>query len=118
MHFERRELKSHAEPVSAAEVEVEATYFSVQFIDGEMLVPELEALVFIGRDLAPDDQGILYFQDAGSYREGIRFESAETSNAVFYAQRDNEINHIFEYERALDVLLACSLRRREQQGAT
>jgi len=59
MHFEGRDLKSHAEPVWWADLKVERTYFAVQFLDGEMLVPEVEALVFIGKDLAPTDQGSL-----------------------------------------------------------
>ncbi len=118
MHFEARELKPYAEPVSAAELKVGATYYSVQFLDSEMLVPQLEALVFIGRDLLPDHEASLYFQDFESYRQGIRFESVETDDAVFYAQMENEVNHIFEYERALDILLMCSLRRKKAHGAT
>jgi hypothetical protein len=83
MHFEARELKSHAEPVSPAELQVGATYFSIQFVDSEMMIPELEALVFIGRELVPDHEASLYFQDAESYGKGIRFESVETGDAVF-----------------------------------
>ena len=118
MRFEGRELKSYAEPMASSALRVGAIYFSVQFIDEEMLIPELEPLVFVGRDLAPDDRGTLYFQDAGSYRQGIRFESAETDDAAFYAQGEDEINHIFEYEQALDLLLACSMRRKNRHGGS
>ena len=112
MRFEGRDLKPYAEAVSAETLKVGETYFSVQFIDVEMFIPELEALVFTGTDIFTGEQGTLCFQDAESYRNGIRFDSVETDEAVFYSQRKNEVNHIFEYEKALDLLLACSLRRR------
>jgi hypothetical protein len=38
-----------------------------------MLVPELDPLVFIGRNLEPGDSERLYFQDAASYTSGIRY---------------------------------------------
>jgi hypothetical protein len=116
MHFNARELKPYAEPVMSSDLQVGAIYFSVQFIDDAMLVPELEPVIFLGRDLAPNDQRTLYFQDAGSYLQGIRFQSRETNGAAFYAQSDDEINHIFEFQRALDALLACSLRRNKEHG--
>jgi len=54
----------------------------------------------------------LYFQDFESYATGIRYESAkEEESVVFHVYGSNEINHIFEYERALDQLMKCSLRR-------
>jgi len=116
MRFEARELKSYAEPVSVSELTVGNVYFAVQFIDSDMLIPELEALVFIGRDLVPNDALSLYFQDAGSYRHGIRFDSAKDDEATFYKQTEDEIQHIFEYEQALDILLTCSLRRQQARG--
>ena len=114
MRFEARELKSYAEPVASSDLTVGAIYFSVQFVDGEMLIPQVEPLVFIGRDLEAGDQATLYFQDAGSYRQGIRFDSSENDDAAFYAQGEHEINHIFEYEQALDLLLTCSMRRKKE----
>jgi hypothetical protein len=78
-----------------------------------MLVPVLEPLVFIGKNLAETDEGSFYFQDAQSHRQGVRFESGESEDASFYVQRHGELNHIFEYERALDILLSCSMRRRD-----
>jgi hypothetical protein len=113
--FEERELKLYAEPMSAADLELAATCFTVQFLDGDMSIPEMEAVVFVGRNLDAGDERTVYFQDAGSYRGVIRFESAAAEDgAVFYAQSEDEINHIFEFERALDILMNCSLRRRHK----
>jgi hypothetical protein len=43
----------------------------------------------------------------------MRFGSAQSDEAAFYAQHEDEINHIFEYERAIDVLLMCGIRRQK-----
>ena len=54
------------------------------------------------RELKPDAEsvsadelrgGSVYFQDAESYRSGIRFPSSETT---FIAQRQDEVAYIFE----------------------
>jgi len=111
MRFDAREVKNYAEPMTADTLVVSVTYFIVQFIDDKLLIPVLEPIIFIGRDLMPEDKGTLYFQDAESHRDGIRFESDWPPSAVFYAHGEHEINHIFEYERALDCLLGCSIRR-------
>jgi len=114
MHFEAREVTTAAEPVTAKDLVVGAVYFSVQFVDPEMFIPVVEPLVYIGKDLVLNDRGVLYFQNAESYRAGIRFESAEADEAAIYAQPESQINHIFDYERALDRLLVCSLRRKKR----
>lgn len=112
MHFPARQLKPYAEPVSPEDLSEGRIYFSLTFADPAMLNPTLEPLVFIGRDLAMDDRGALYFQDLDSYRRGIRFSDADQAHeAVFIEASAQEINHVFEFEKALDVLLLCSLRR-------
>jgi hypothetical protein len=115
VRFESRELKPYAEPVSASELKEGSVYFSVGFLDqGEMLIPVLEPVVFIGRNLNPSDGAVLYFQDADSYRRGLRYEPASTAaGAKFYEQPADQIGFIFDFEHGLELLLACSLRRRK-----
>jgi len=62
MRFEARDLKPDLERVKAADLVAGRCYFRVGFIDEDMVVPDLESLVFIGRDLHPVGPG-LYFQD-------------------------------------------------------
>jgi hypothetical protein len=113
MRFER-ELKPYAEPVPANRLREGSVYFSVTFVDEEMLIPTMETVVFIGRNLEPGGVGQLYFQDVDSHRRKIRYGAvAEDEHAIFFAGPENEINHIFEYERALELLMLCSLRRSE-----
>jgi hypothetical protein len=73
----------------------------------------METVVFVGRDLEPDDVGQLYFQDVDSYQRGVQYGSvAEDEQAAFFIGPENEMEHIFDYENALEILMMCSLRRR------
>jgi hypothetical protein len=116
MRFEQRELKPYSEPVVVEDLQEGTVYFAVNFLDKEMVIPTMEPVVYVGRNLDPDDVDRFYFQDADSYREGIRYATAvpEENNATFYSGAAPI--HIFDYEHALDCLLACSLRRKEASG--
>src|SRR4051794_16397018 len=116
MHFERRELKPYAEPVDPARLREGITYFMVQFIDEEMLIPVMEPVTYIGRNLEPEDLSQFYFQDVASYIAGARYGIDNSQGGTIYQQAENEVNHIFEYEHGLDVLLGCSLRRKKAEG--
>lgn len=112
MRFEARELKSYAEPVKADELVEGQIYFSVQFVDRDLLIPVMETWAFAGRNLDPEEEGdLLYFQDVESYREGVRYGSTAENGARFQVQDVDQIKHIFIFERALEELMKCSLRR-------
>ena len=65
------ELKESAEPVSAGDLREGEVYFAINYVDDDMLIPVMETVVFIGRNLEPGDVGQVYFQDVQSYQEGI-----------------------------------------------
>ena len=112
MYFEGRDLTDHAEPVSASELCEGQVYFAVNYVDGEMLIPIMETIVFIGRNLEPDDAGQVYFQDVESHREGVSYDlTPSDGSAKFQSGSANEISHIFDYGHALEELMRCSLRR-------
>ena len=113
MYFEGRELKEYAEPVSASDLREGEVYFAINYVDDDMLIPVMETVVFIGRNLEPGDVGQVYFQDVQSYQEGIRYGwDKDDEWAKFKAGSENEVNHIFDYENALNALMRCSLNRR------
>ena len=121
MRFEARELKAYAEPVPVGEFKEGAVYFLLEFLDIDMHVPRMEPVIFLGRNLEDGDVSQLYFQDAVSYRKGIRYgdEAGEASEeAVFIQTPETRGRPLYEYESALDILLSCSLRRREARGTT
>lgn len=112
MRFEERELKPYGEPISASELKEGSVYFSVTFVDDDMLIPVMETLVFVGKS----DEGLLQFQDVESYRQDVRYDSATDDDcATFFRCSGDQTKNIFEYERALDVLMQCSLRRRNKK---
>jgi len=116
MHFKGKELKPYAEPVLIEELEPGSVYFSVNFVDNDMLIPVIETLVFIGRNLDGEDKETLYFQDVDSYNQGIRYESATSKDYVrFFHCPESDAGNVFKYENALDELMRCSLRRKIQK---
>lgn len=116
MRFEERELKPFAEPVVGSELKVGSVYFFVNYIDDEMLIPTMETVVFIGRNLENHDVGRVYFQDIDSYQQGARYGPAASEIQMhIYEGSEEEVNHVFEYEHALDELMRCALKRREAQ---
>jgi len=109
VRFESRELKPYAEPVLATDLEVGSVYFLLTFADDDMHIPILQTLVFVGRT----SDGIVRFQDVETYRAGVRFDNVrDEDHAVFFECSGDQLNCIFEFEQALDLLLGCSLRRR------
>jgi len=110
LRFEARDLNPTAKYVQPSDLVEGKTYFAVRFLDDRMLVPELVPLVFIGRNLELGDSGRLYFQDATlTERCTIRRRWKGEIHVV-----EENAPSVFEFERALDVLLRCSLRRHGQ----
>lgn len=117
MRFDARELKPYGEPVPASELKIGSVYFKVFYVNDDMHNPIMETIVFIGRDLDLEDKGKVYFQDYESYSHGIRFETfTKGDEAIFSCHVENELNGVYEFERALDQLMAFSLRRRGIEG--
>ena len=48
IRFEARDLKPYGEYVKSSSLVEGKTYFAVHFLDDQMLVPELDPVVFIG----------------------------------------------------------------------
>ena len=113
MYFEGRELATAAEAVGSSELREGDVYYAITYIDDEILQPNIESLVFIGKDLEPEDVGQAYFQDLSSHGEGVRYDWEKADGPTrFYSGPENELNHIFTHEKMLNELMKCSLRRR------
>jgi len=112
MRFEARDLKPYAEPVVASNLREGEVYFSVQFVDEQMHIPVVGTWVYGGKTFDSEiGEDRLIFHDVESYRQGIRHGTDDESEGQFQIQQQRYVNHIFEYERALEVLMNCSLRR-------
>ena len=114
--FEGREIKSYAEPISANELREGSIYFFVNFVDDEMLIPTMQTVVYVGENFEPGDNDQVYFQDIESFNRGVTYTSEPDGDvAVFQTGSKHELGHVFDFEHALDVLLACSIRRQKRQ---
>jgi hypothetical protein len=87
-------------------------YFSVQFVDEQMHIPVVGTWVYGGKTFDYEiGEDRLISQDVEFYRQGIRHGTDDESEGELQLQQQKYVNHIFEYERALEVLMNCSLRR-------
>jgi carboxypeptidase family protein len=106
LRFER-ELKTYAEPISADELKKGSIYFFVNFVDEEMLIPTMDTVVYIGENLELGDEDRVYFQDIDSFNRGVRYDGeGDGEHALFQTGSKHEIGHVFNFEHALDQLLA------------
>ena len=130
-HFPGRDLPEFGEHVKAEDLVVGAVYFRVVFADAELLIPELMPLVFAGRDLEGEPVSgashQLFFQDCVSYFRGDRWGmerpplNGETEEARveqfmsrgWFETVDEDQPHVFVFEKALDELLRCGVRRQK-----
>ena len=112
-YFEGRALKDSAEPVSRAELEIGEVYYRVSFFDRDMTTPEISTLVFIGFDLKKEGEGKIYFQDSMSYISGFRYGDTDKDNAaIIFARTENQLNGLYNFTTALEILMCCSLRKK------
>lgn len=114
MRFEGRDLKSYLQTVPPENLIEGHLYFHITYVDDGMLMPIINSLIFVGKNLNEQDEDKYYFQDLDSYSAGIRYETASPeSPAVFHT--GDIIKSIQTYEQALDELLRCFLRRRKAE---
>jgi hypothetical protein len=113
LRFDARDLKPYAETVSAKDLVEGTVYYSVHFVDGDALIPAMDPLVFIGRNLRPGDVGRIYLQDYGSYHRGVRFpdRGVEGPWARYETTLEDGMINLHDFESGLNELLACSIRR-------
>jgi hypothetical protein len=110
--FEERELNPESKPARVADLAEGEVYYLVEYVDGERLIPVLDTVVFIGRNLEAGDKGEVYFQDAFSYDEEVRYGKADNPEwAAFLIKPEYELNNVFEFEQAMEELMCCSVRR-------
>ena len=111
IRIDGRELQLGAEPIPTASLREGSEYFSVQYADEQLLIPIIGTWIYIGRGLEESEPDLLYFQDVESYHQGVRYGKSGEENASFHLSRDGKLHHMFDFERALNELLKCALRR-------
>jgi hypothetical protein len=100
------EIPRYAQPVVPETLHVRETYFSLTFIDDEMMIPVLIPIVFLGET----EDGQFLFQDAESFYLGPE-AGDEPINYSAYSKQS--LASVFDYESMLHGLLQCFARRRK-----
>lgn len=116
IRFEERFIKPYAEPVRGKDLTEGEVYFQFNYTDEDLLTPTIQTVVFIGRNLESEDVHEVYFQDIRSYQKGVRYDSDRSS--IITLMSEDETADVFEYERALDLVLACELSRKDHENAS
>ena len=132
MFFPGREVSQCAQPVVADDLVVGRIYFMVNYDDDDLLIPTLEPVVFLGKNIVDyrndqESDDIFYFQDYSSHRNGVPHRAYEEPvseggseehliRAVFHDGTERMLSMVFDFNHALDSLLGCSLRRAEGSG--
>lgn len=109
--FPARDLPSFSQPVIAESLMQGEIYFAISFSDMTMSIPSLTPLVYLGRKLEPDEDDDLYFQDLDSYLHGARFGTPTEYPGATIVLEPPTGPQVYEYDRALDQILLCSLHR-------
>ena len=121
LEFRKRFLEPYIEPVHVSRLEIGSVYYSVLYSEDDkaMAEPLVETVIFLGLNLENDEEENFYFQDYNSYHDGIRIDDESNCyrGSIYFGPKDKQvtISHIFEFEKALEELMRCSLRREGQQ---
>lgn len=115
LEFKKRFLEPFIEPVEASELREGVVYYTIDYSDSEMMIPHVMTVVYIGKNLDEDVEDTHHFQDFNSYDFGVTMDSnADDVPAMFIGQPEDNLNNIFIFEKVLDELMRCSIRREEQ----
>jgi hypothetical protein len=115
LHFPGRDVPPYGEYASAASLVEGRVYYRLDYLDEQMTIPDMQPFIFIGRNLDEGDEDYLYFQDAESYLDGVRYgdttgKDSEIEGEVHRVSSGTPF--IYEFEKALDRLLYLSLERK------
>jgi hypothetical protein len=113
--FDKRDLSIAAISVRTEELRVGDTYFHVHYVDQDMKTPIVSSLVYVGKNFGDDEVSTLYFQDVESYLAGVRLtdDNADPDSAWFESWPEDSFHAVFDFERALEELMRCSIRRKK-----
>lgn len=89
----------------------------VSYVDTELLIPVVEPLVFLGRDIHGDGDHRLYFQDAQSFKEHGSYPSQANGDGDVYVFPDEGLGSILTLDEAVEELHRCIERKRSSKAS-
>lgn len=104
-------LSAYIDPVDVSELEEEEIYFMLSYVDDNLFVPQIRTLIFLGRDVAEEKEGLLYFQDVDSYIRLGRYPNSSNGSGEIYICADDQLACFFTLANAVLALKNCVERR-------
>ena len=108
-------MKPSAKSVRASDLVKGATYFIVSYTDKDFLIPIIETLVFLGRNVRGEPNGKLYFQDAESYVHEGPYPQTTTDQQELFTFPDHGLGSILELDETVEELQRCLARKQQRQ---
>lgn len=85
----------------AHELSEEKVYFTLQYLDENLLVPIIQTLVYLGKNLDGEGSDLYYFQDIDSYQDGGGYPNHKGTTGQVFTLPEKALINIF----ALDGLV-------------
>ena len=110
MLFPTRELKPYVRPIAKNELRAGSVYYSVGYVEREMLTPNITTMVYVGTK-----DGLFSFQDIESFQDGLDHSSAGSDDRIrLYNYDSHSLASVYSFEEGLDSLLRCWSRRQDR----
>ncbi|UOD27742.1 hypothetical protein INH39_19815 [Massilia violaceinigra] len=101
----------YAEPIEVFELRQGDLYFMLNYFDEDLLIPELQTLVFLGREVTGENVSLLYFQDIESYTIRGPYPNFTDGPGDIFHCTDDQLGCIFRLDKAVSALQNCVKRR-------
>jgi hypothetical protein len=95
------------------ELEVGAVYFSLKYADKFLAYPEVESLVYVGKNLSDEDEvDTWYFEFLASFREGLGTPQRDSRERLVRCVRARDLSEILDVSSLAAALKEADQRRR------
>jgi hypothetical protein len=115
MFFPAREIKPYAESICKEALVVGDDYYTVVFYDGDMTLPKMETLIYLGETTVEQQSFKVrrWVEGGGVYvfREVHAYHSEKLGHDFVF--NSDELAGVYTFEAALEVLMLCALKRSE-----
>ena len=102
--------------ITASQLAIGELYFVVSYLDDECLLPVVDSLIFLGRNIDGEDENELCFQDAESYEQGNVYPDTTSSDVKVVVTGLEPPPNLFGLDGALDELARCLERRKAKRN--
>jgi hypothetical protein len=89
----------------------------LQYLDEALLIPSVQTVVYVGKNLDAKDDGVYYFQDVDSYQEIGAYPNQKEGTGQVLSLPEKALVNVFALDGLVRELTAASLRSGSGTGA-